>query len=219
MKLRLPESPLAFGALVSGSVLLLFFGTCAACQKSNAPKVATAPSASASVSALANVPGPLPARVADAAALRDPGMWARAGAAELDGGADEDLSTLAVHEGAIGLVEAAEQDPALRKTALRAMGRARGWAHGPFLVKVATAKDDAEAKLALESLAELGARTRRAEDVEDFEELAAACEGLVALAKDTKKGKERRVPAIRAVRMMPCRPPLKAELPTDLDAR
>jgi hypothetical protein len=144
------------------------------------------------------------------AARRDVAMWTAARE-----GAPEDLATLATHEGAAGLVEAASE-PELRATALRAMGYARGWAHLPFLARTAAGKDDAEARLALESAVDLAARPRTAEDVEDAEELAEGCEQLGALARDAAGEKSRRIEALRALRMLPC---TKQELPSDLDAR
>jgi hypothetical protein len=186
-------------------VAALASGACSSCNKS-APGggSSAAPSGSSGATSKSS-----PRE--DAGPPRDPAMWARAG----DGGA-EDLATLAVHEGAAGLVEAAEQDPALRATAIRAMAHARGWAQSPFLAKAAAAKDEDEARSALEALVDLGSRPRRAEDPEDAEELAEACEKLAALAKDTTREKARRVLALRALRTMPCP---KLELPTDLDAK
>lgn len=137
-------------------------------------------------------------------------MWASA-----RDGTTEDLASLATHEGAAGLVEAAAE-PALRTTAIRAMGYAYGWAQLPFLIGTATADDDAESRMALESVLELAARPRRSEDVEDESELSEGCGKLLALARDLNRGRDRRIPAIKALRMMPCP---KSELPTDLDAR
>jgi len=148
------------------------------------------------------------------AALRDQRMWSHA-----EDGDQEDLTTLATHEGAIGLVEAAD-DPELRPTAIRAMAYARGWAQLPFLAKVASGKDDEEARLALDATVALAARPRTAEDPEDASELREGCEALSALARDAKRPRPRRVVAIRALRMMPCPPPKEGEdLPTDLDAK
>jgi hypothetical protein len=144
------------------------------------------------------------------AAVRDVAMWTTA-----RDGQPEDLSSLATHEGAAGLVEAA-QDPELRKTALRAMAFARGWAQLPYLVRAAGEPDDEEAKLALDSTVELAARRRTTEDLEDAVELREGCEKLGALARDGERPRERRILALRALRMMPCS---KQELPTDLDAR
>ena len=144
------------------------------------------------------------------AAVRDVAMWTSA-----RGGQTEDLATLATYEGAAGLVEAAS-DPELHVTALRAMAYARGWAQLPYLADAATGRDDDEARIALSSAVELGARPRRSEDLEDETELREGCEKLGALARDVERAKERRVVALRALRMLPCP---KQELPTDLDAR
>jgi hypothetical protein len=136
-------------------------------------------------------------------------------------GTVEDLASLATHEGAAGLIEAAAETE-LRRTALRAMGYARGWAQLPYLARTAAAPDEEEAKIALESTVELAARPRNAEDVEDADELREGCEKLGALARDTARARDRRIVALRALRMMPC-PRQSGEagqdLPTDLDAR
>lgn len=144
------------------------------------------------------------------AAVRDVAMWTSA-----RDGHVEDLASLATHEGAAGLVEAAA-DPELRKTALRAMGFARGWAQLPYLARTAAEPDDDEARLALDSAVELAARRRTAEDAEDAVELRDGCDKLGALARDGERPRERRILALRALRMMPCP---KQELPSDLDAR
>ncbi len=147
---------------------------------------------------------------AGAAAVRDVAMWTSA-----RDGQTEDLASLATHEGAAGLVEAAA-DTELRKTALRAMGFARGWAQLPYLAHTASEPDDDDARLALDSAGELSARRRTAEDVEDATELREGCEKLGVLARDAERPRERRILALRALRMMPCP---NQELPADLDAR
>lgn len=147
---------------------------------------------------------------AGAAVVRDVAMWLSA-----KEGATEDLASLATHEGAAGLVEAAA-DPELRDTAMRAMAFARGWAQLPFLAAVAGAKDDAEAQLVLDVVLELAARPRRPVDMEDAEELQQGCDALAVLARDTARPRARRIAVIKALRMMPCP---KQELPADLDAR
>ena len=144
------------------------------------------------------------------AAVRDVAMWTSA-----RDGTTEDLASLATHEGAAGLVEAASETE-LRATALRAMGYAQGWAQLPLLVTAASGNDEDEARLALASVLELAARPRRSEDVEDVEELRDGCAKLLALAREASRARERRVSAIRALRMMPCP---KQDLPADLDAR
>lgn len=150
---------------------------------------------------------------ASAVTLRDPLVWQNAKDGEV-----EDLATLAAHEGAAGLVEATSETT-LRPTAIRAMGYARGWAQLPFLAKVASGKDEEEARLALDATLELSLRPRRAEDPEDAEELGEGCGGLLALARDVKGARPRRVAAIRALRMMPCPPADTKEIPTDLDTK
>jgi hypothetical protein len=146
----------------------------------------------------------------DATPERDAMLWENA-----KSGDPEDLASLATREGAVGLVEAAE-DPALRPRALRAMAYAPGWAQLPYLAKTASGQDDASARLALDSVVELASRPRRVEDPEDKEELESGCTQLAALAKDATAARARRVPAIRALRMMPCP---KIDLPTDVDVK
>jgi hypothetical protein len=180
--------------------------SCSACGKNAGgdPNVAAGASSAPVVSRTSVPPeaGPV--------AIRDLAMWSNARA-----GGIEDLASLATHEGAAGLVEAAAE-PELRPTALRAMAYARGWAQVPSLAQAAAGPDDDEARIALESAVELAARPRRAEDMEDGAELREGCEKLGALARETSRARERRVLALRALRMMPC---AKQELPTDLDAR
>ena len=142
-------------------------------------------------------------------------MWNHA----RDAGTEEDLAVLAVHEGGAGLVEAAA-DPALSATAIRAMPFARGWAMMPYLATTLGGEDETLAKLAAGSLQDLAARPRRAVDAEDAEELREGCETLGALARDKERTKERRIGAIRALRMMPCPAwPAGSAIPTDLDAK
>lgn len=181
------------------AALLLLGGTLAACSGCSRRPSATNEVPSAASVAPDAAPPP-----------RDPALWAPAKEGE-----PEDLAALAVKEGAAGLVEAAG-DPSMRPTAIRAMGYARGWAQLPFLAQLAAAPDDGEARMALDAVIELAARPRRSEDPEDAEELKEGCEGLLALAKDDKRPRGRRVSAVRALRMMPCP---RADLPTDLDAK
>jgi hypothetical protein len=198
---RVAGAALVIAALTCGA-----WATCTACGKGSGAgaNAATAPSGALPVSRTSVPPE------AGAALVRDVAMWTAARE-----GAPEDLASLATHEGAAGLVEAASE-PDLRATALRAMGFARGWAQLPYLAGAATGSDDDEARLALESAVELAARPRRAEDVEDEEELREGCEKLGALARDATAVAARRTAALRALRMMPCP---KQELPADLDAR
>ena len=194
-------------ARVVGTVVIASTLACAACS-SCGKSPGTNPAPGTSTAAPVNRTVVLPE--AGPAAVRDVAMWTSARE-----GTTEDLASLATHEGAAGLVEAAAE-PELRTTALRAMGYARGWAQLPFLTGVATATDDDEARIALASVSELAARPRRSEDVEDIDELREGCEKLGALARDAARNRDRRIAAIRALRMMPCP---KQEIPADFDAR
>ncbi|MBS2020755.1 MAG: hypothetical protein JST00_48330 [Deltaproteobacteria bacterium] len=204
---RLAAIAITFGL---GGVAL--FATCGGCG--HAPPGSTT-SAAASSSATSTSDASVPARRDEVdASQHDPLLWEHAKTGEA-----EDLSSLAAHEGAVGLIEVASSDVTLKPTALRAMGFARGWAQLPFLVKIASGKSDDEAKLALDATIELAARVRRAEDPEDAEELREGCDGLDKLARDAKSPRVRRVSAIRALRMMPCPPSPVGELPSDVDAK
>ena len=202
---RLIRAARAKSAVVLAVALVLACIVWSACRRSpgGGPAVA-ATSSGPVVNRLAAAPD------AGAAAIRDVAIWSSARE-----GQPEDLASLATHEGAAGLVEAAAE-PELHTTALRAMGYARGWAQLPYLARAASGSVDEEAKIALEAVIELAARPRRAEDVEDESELRDGCEKLGALARDTARARDRRVVALRALRMMPCP---KQELPSDLDAR
>lgn len=195
-------------AALGGAVtfVVIAFGACSACGKGAAPRGATSASASASASGSAEVV-PLPV---DGGPRAVSALWARA-----KDGDDEDLGNLANHEGAFGLVEGAS-DAELRPTALRAMAFARGYAQVAFLAKTAEGGSDADARIALESLGDVAVRPRTAEDPEDADELEEGCRTLLSLAQTAAKPRERRVQAIRVLRMLPCP---KAELPSDLDAK
>jgi hypothetical protein len=199
-------------ALAGGVVLFAIaaLATCGGCGKREPAGGDTTAAKQAGGDGSAPIRGVEP----DAATLRDMRKWESA-----KDGEEEDLATLAVHEGAVGLVEAAS-DPALRPTAIRAMGYARGWAQLPFLAKTASAQNDDEARLALDAAVELATRPRRAEDPEDSDELREGCDGLMALARGTSRPRPRRVSAIRALRMMPCPPPTDGKaLPSDVDSK
>jgi hypothetical protein len=202
--LKLPVTrrfAIILGGAVAAAVAL--FASCGGCGRSNP----SSPSASASASSSATDGG---GRAAPSVAIASDRLWELA-----KDGEEEDLATLAVHEGAAGLVEGAARADQ-RMTAIKAMAYARGWAQLPFLANAALAKDEAEAKAALDSVVDLAARPRTSEDLEDKPELEEGCAKLVDLAKAADRDKPRRVTAIRALRMMPCP---KADLPTDLDAK
>lgn len=190
--------------LASLLVAAVSASACSACEKGG-------PGAPPGASSAAYVNRTLPpSPEAGPAAMRDVVIWANA-----KSGTTEDLASLATYEGGAGLVEAASET-ALRPTALRAMGYARGWAQLPYLASVATAKDDEEARLALESVSELAARKRLAEDAEDADELREGCEKLGTLTRGADGEKWRRVSALKSLRMLPCP---KQDLPVDLDAK
>lgn len=186
--------------------LVLGSAACGACGRSGGVNSGAADGAPSPRS------GPPPAD-AGAAAARDHAAWKHA----LDGG-DEDLAALAVHEGAAGLVEASNE-PGSRKIALRAMAFARGWAQLPTLATVAAGDNEEDARVALDVMVDLAARPLTTEDPEDAEELREGCEKLLALARDKGRPRERRLPALRALRMMPCPASDAGAMPTAFDAK
>jgi len=202
----MPPRRFAGAAGVVAALACGAWATCSACGKSPG---AGPTSASGASSAPVVSRTSLPAE-AGVTAVRDLAMWTAARE-----GAPEDLASLAAHEGAGGLVEAAAE-PELRATSLRAMGFARGWAQLPYLAAAAIEPSDDDARLALDSAIELASRPRRAEDAEDADELRAGCETLGTLARDVARPRDRRIGAIRALRMLPCP---KQEIPTELDAK
>lgn len=180
------------------------FATCGGCKKS---EPSSSPAESPAAAAVESV---TPKAAGARAPAHDPLLWANA-----KDGDPEDLATLATHEGPMGLVEAAA-DPERRATALRAMAHARGFSHVPFLARVAKGENKEEAALALDALVDLAARPRTSEEPEDAEELEEGCRALASLANDARADRTRRVPAIRALRMLPCP---KLEIATDLDSK
>jgi hypothetical protein len=126
---------------------------------------------------------------------------------------------LAQSEGSVGLEEGAS-DSARRATAIHAMAFVEGAEALPWLANVATAGADAEASAALESVATVAARVRSGADPEDALELREGCDKLLALAKDDKAARARRVAAVSALRMLSERGCVdKSAIPVDVDAR
>jgi hypothetical protein len=153
------------------------------------------------------------------AAVEPMGPREAAAWAEADGGDAEELMRLADLVGCTGLRERGA-DAALRAVAIRAMAYCPDFGELPWLARIAADGSDADAVAALDSVIELAARPRRATDPEDAEELHAGCAGLLALARATDRPRERRVRAIRSLRMLSERGCVKrAEIPTDLDAK
>jgi hypothetical protein len=104
-------------------------------------------------------------------------------------------------------------------TALRALGYAEDFSALPFLATIAATGTDPEAEAALGSVAAAAAEPRRATDPDDALEVHEGCARLVALARDVKRPPARRVPAIRALRLLVDRGWVAAtDVPTDLDA-
>lgn len=121
--------------------------------------------------------------------------------------------------GCEGLRERASQAD-LRVTAIVAMQYCSDFSELPWLAAVATDGMDTEARAALEAIDELAARRRRAADPEDADELHAGCSSLLALARSVSRPKERRVLAIRALRMLSERGCVRRmDIPTDVDVK
>jgi hypothetical protein len=187
------------------------------CGKSAAPSASTpsasVPSAGAS-DAAATASAAEDAGVAPMDA-REAAQWAAAGAKDVD---PEELARLADLVGCEGLRERGDEAE-LRPTAIRAMQYCRDFSELPWLAQVATSGADDDARAALDSVVELAARPRRATDPEDADELHVGCGALLDLARGAERPRERRVRAIRALRMLVDRGCVKrADIPTDLDA-
>lgn len=151
-------------------------------------------------------------------------LWVEAkGTPEAGAGEAAELARLADREGAGGLAQRAQSDPAYRLVALRAMAFAPepgAFAGLQLLGEAASGSDDAQADAALDSAIDLAARPRLAIDPEDFAEMKAGCTSLLSLARDGKAARARRVKAIRALRMLADRGCVDPGLiPADLDAR
>jgi hypothetical protein len=123
-------------------------------------------------------------------------LWTRA-----KDGDEDDLMRLAAREGSAGLEEGA-RDSAWKNTAIRAMAYAPGLAQIAYLADVAKGGADEDARAALVSLATIAARVRTSEDPEDALELRAGCDTLKSLADDSSAPRERRIGAVRALRML-----------------
>lgn len=152
----------------------------------------------------------------DAGATIDPreaAQWAAAREGE-----PEELMRLADLVGCEGLADGAAI-PDLRPTALSAMQYCRDFSELPLLAQVATEGNDADARLALGSAVALAARPRRSVDPEDADELHAGCVTLLSLARAVDRPRDRRVLAIRALRMLSEYGCVKRpDIPSDLDA-
>jgi hypothetical protein len=183
---------------------ILSLSSCSSCSRasSGAAEAGAAPVASEA----AEVGAPMDPREAE--------LWQRAG-----GGEGDDLARLVDYEGCVGVVERGRDDASLRPTAVRAVAYCRDMVALPWLAEVGQDGPDADALAALDSAVELAAQPRRAVDPDDAPELRDGCDRLMGLAKDTARPKERRIVAIRALRMLADRGCVdRAAIPTDLDA-
>jgi hypothetical protein len=123
-------------------------------------------------------------------------LWARAAEGEAD-----DLARLANREGALGLMDRG-RDPRFRATAFRAAAYLDDFTVLPWLADEGASREADEAKLALDAVVDLAARPRRQVDPEDAVDLRRGCDALLALASDEKADRDRRVLAVRALRML-----------------
>jgi hypothetical protein len=145
---------------------------------------------------------------------REAAQWAAAAQ-----GAPEERMRLVDLVGCAGLREGAKE-PDLRATAISAMQYCRDFSELPWLAEVASDKSDVEARAALEAIDELAARPRRATDPEDADELHTGCGALLALARSASRPRERRVLAVRALRMLSERGCVRREeIPKDVDVK
>jgi hypothetical protein len=155
---------------------------------------------------------------ASAAAAIDPRedeLWRRASDGEGD-----DLARLVDYAGCAGVEERGRNDAALRATAARAMAYCHDFSGLPWLAEVGQDGPDADALAALDSAVQLAAQPRRAVDPDDAPELREGCDRLMALARDVARPRDRRILAIRALRMFSERGCADdGAIPTDLDAR
>lgn len=178
-------------------------------------KAADVPAASASGSAVASAE-PVPTVEADDGGMdaMEAALWTAARPGEA-----EDLMRLADRVGCEGLRERADGQPSLRPIALGAMRYCRDFSELPWLARVANEGSDDDARAALDAAIDLAARPRRSVDPEDADDLHVGCGTLLGLARATDRPRDRRVLAIRALRMLSEYGCVKrADVPTDLDA-
>jgi hypothetical protein len=135
----------------------------------------------------------------DAAApmdAREAAQWVAAAQGE-----PEELMRLVDRVGCSGVRDRATQGD-LRRTALRAMQYCPDLSELAWLAAVAAGPGDEDARAALETIDALAARPRRATDPEDAEEVHDGCATLLGLVRDPSRPKERRLLAVRALRML-----------------
>ncbi len=207
-------------ALVAAGLVLVAGAVSLSCGKGKSHDAVALASSSAASSSSSDPPAAsLLLGREDASEAPDPretALWAAATAKDAD---PEEWMRLVDQLGCERIHERAAE-PELRATALQAMQFCPDFSELPFLAQVGTEGVDADARAALGSVAALAARSRRSVDPEDADELHSGCLTLLALARATDRPKERRVLAIRSLRMLAEYGCVKrADLPTDLDAR
>jgi hypothetical protein len=206
-------------SLLFALFLPLIFAVLAAidCGKGSTPAVPVAATASASAVADGDA-GDAGADDGGGAVAMDPqeaDAWARA-----KEGDEDDRLRLADLVGCGELEDVGTARVDLRMTAIEAMAYCRDFSELPWLAGVAAGDDDAQARAALDVVIELAARPRRAVDPEDADELHGGCAALLALARAADRPKERRVMAVRALRMLVDRGCVKSgEIPGEMDVR
>jgi surface antigen len=184
---------------------LLLLVACGRSQPAGPAPPAATLSASASASAASEHKLELEAQLAE--------LWKMA-----KDGEGDDLARLARREGSTGLMEKGQADASLRLTALRALAYAPDFVALPWLGHMALTGSSEEAQAALDSAVDLAAQPRKQLDPEDALELKEGCTKLLEVAR--KGPTERRIPAIRALRMLVDRGCVKKEeIPSDLDAK
>jgi hypothetical protein len=145
---------------------------------------------------------------------REAAQWAAAAQ-----GSPEEQMRLIDLVGCAGVRDRARERD-LRATAISAMQYCPDFSELPWLAELASEKSDTEARAALEAIDELAARPRRATDPEDADDLHAGCGALLALARSTSRPRERRVLAVRALRMLSERGCVRRdEIPRDVDVK
>ena len=222
--LRRLGARLPVGAWVAFSAASLLVGAglfAAACGRSGAPSAQApdgSPQARPSAVVAASASGgasPAGSGLAATYESRADDLWARAAEAP-EGEADEVLR-LAHGEGSVGILERLGRG-APPVVGARALAYVDDFLAAPWLATTAQSGKDDEARAALEALAELAARPRTAVDPEDAAELKEGCVTLLALARDGKAPRPRRVGAVRALRMLADRGCVKPEeIPADVD--
>jgi hypothetical protein len=186
----------------------------AACGKGKAPDAVVPASSASSVATALSIAGEAAVDAGGAMDAREASQWAAA-----RDGEPEELMRLADLVGCEGLRERAEESSELLPTAAMAMQYCPDFSELPFLAREGTTAVDAVARAALESAGALAARPRRSVDPEDADELHAGCAALLALARSPDRPRERRVLAVRALRMLSEYGCVKrADIPVELDA-